>query len=153
METVLKFQIKFFHDVVVQRLILSHGHPNGIFCECTWKPSSLVRNKMLCITVLIRETFNVKIMLNMLRINIVYWIRTKALIEFCLHIETLHVYWFFYITIRRMCVRTSTSDISLSGTFKILLTSQRYDKNSTVTQICHSQYRKQRWLHKPTYCD
>ena len=39
---------------------------------------------MFCITVLIRETFNVRIMLNMLRINIENTTRTKALIEFCL---------------------------------------------------------------------
>ena len=39
--------------------------------------------KVFCITVLKKETFNVRIVLNMLRINIENTTRAKALIEFC----------------------------------------------------------------------
>jgi len=84
MASVLKFQTDFFHDFVVQRFFSSRAHPNGIFCKCTWKSGSVVMEKMFCITVLIRETFNVRIMLNMLRKNIENTTRAKALIEFCL---------------------------------------------------------------------
>jgi len=70
MASVFKFQTDFCYDFVAQRFISSRAHPNGIFASarksrvgCKWK-------KMFCITVWIKETFNVKIVLNMLRINI-----------------------------------------------------------------------------------
>jgi len=66
--------------------------PIWYFCEWTWKSGSLVMEKRFCITVLIRETLNVKIMLDMLKINIENTTRAKALIEFCLsHRDVAHV--------------------------------------------------------------
>ena len=54
-------------------------------------------NKMLCITVLIMKTYNVKIMLNMLTITIESRIRAKALIEFCIsHRDVARVFNFVY---------------------------------------------------------
>jgi len=75
MATVFKFQVMIFH-ATIEFITWS---PKCFFCECTWKPDIFVINKMLCITVLIKETLNVKIMLNMLRINIENRICAKAL--------------------------------------------------------------------------
>jgi len=60
-------------------LISSRGHPNFIFAKSR---VLLVMNKMFCTSVLIENTFNVKIMLNMPRINIENMARAKIIISF-----------------------------------------------------------------------
>jgi len=52
---------------------------------------------MCCITFLIRETSNVRVMLNMLRINIENTTCAKALIEFCLSHRDVARVLIFYI--------------------------------------------------------
>ena len=48
------------------------------------KSGSVIIKHTFCITVLIREMFNVRLMLNMLRINVKNTIRAKARTVFCL---------------------------------------------------------------------
>jgi len=73
-----KFVNQNSHDYVTKILILSRGHPNYIFANTRGSRKLLVLNIMFCSTVLIKETFNVKIMLNMPRIYIENWVRAKA---------------------------------------------------------------------------
>ena len=62
-------------------MISSRGHQHGIFYEARGNPGTLVMNKILYNTTLIAETFNVKIMLNMPRINIENTVRAKSIIK------------------------------------------------------------------------
>ena len=87
---------QYSHDFVMQILTLSHGNPNYILASVRGSRVLLVMNKMFCTTVLIEETFNVKIMLNMPGINFEIRFHANCIISFRVsHREVARLLIFF----------------------------------------------------------
>jgi len=96
MATVFNLQTDFNMIMMPKDYFLRHVvTKKSIFVRARENPSTLVMNKIVNSTVLIAETFNVKIMLNMPRINIKNTVRAKSIIKFDLsHRDVARVLYF-----------------------------------------------------------